>query len=128
MIHKYRAQATTYNGIRYASKAEAQRAVDLDLLVEAGVVSWWHGQPGTFHLGCPENVYRPDFLVVEPAHETVRDTHVRAFDIHYEDVKGVETRKFMHDMKLWEAYGPCSLVILKRKQGGWVKTIIEGGG
>jgi hypothetical protein len=100
---KYRATPTVYGGVRFASKAEAARAAELDLLVRAGVVRWWIGQP-TFRLGCPENVYRPDFLVVFA-------TGV----IQAEEVKGFETAKFRRDRKLWAAYGPVPLVIIKGK-------------
>jgi hypothetical protein len=63
-------------------------------------VKWWIRQP-TFRLGCPENVYRPDFLVVS------------AKGVRVEDVKGVETSKFARDRKLWARYGPCPLWIVK---------------
>lgn len=107
---KYRAVPTEYQGVRYASKAEAKRAVELDLLVRAGEVLWWIGQP-TYRLGCAENVYRPDFLVVTPR------------GVHVEDVKGKETAKFRRDRRLWKSYGPCDLHIIKGKK----REVIEGG-
>lgn len=116
---KYKNVYTMYNGIKYASKAEAMRAEVLDLAMLGGAVkgaiSWWIGQP-VFRLGVQENVYRADFLVVEK------------YSIHVEDVKGRETPKFKRDKKLWARYGPCDLWILKRKgKSGWHKEVIGGG-
>lgn len=112
--HKYNAHPTIYNGVRYASKAEAQRAAILDRLVEYGNLRWWIGQP-LFRLGCPENTYRPDFLVVS------EDS-----GIWVEDVKGVETATFRRNVKLWRNYGPCPLLILfasRGKSAEWIYPI-----
>jgi hypothetical protein len=98
---KYRNQPTTYNGVRYASKREAERAEALDFLIKHGHVDWWMAQP-KFRLGCAENVYIPDFLVIMPD-----------IGIHAEDVKGVRTAKFTRDVKLWKRYGPCDLWIIE---------------
>ena len=107
--NKYLANRTTYNGISYASKAEARRAMALDTLKAAGLVSWWAPQV-KFRLGCPENVYVVDFLVAEPC------SHISGlFDMYAEDVKGMETAKFKRDKKLWAAYGPIPLRIIKGK-------------
>lgn len=97
---KYGAVPTTYGGVRYDSKAEALRAERLDHDRTAGLIRFWVRQP-TFRLGCPENVYRADFLVVGLA------------DVWAEDVKGKETPKFVHDKKLWARYGPCELRVLR---------------
>jgi hypothetical protein len=107
---KYRSQPRRYNGILYASRAEAARAEELDLLVAAGELVWWIRQP-TLYLGCAENVYRPDFLVIP--------VKGRPF---FEDVKGVETQKFARDKKLWRSYGRLELRIIK---GGSVVEIID---
>lgn len=99
---KYNAIRTTYNGVSYASKSEAKRAETLDLMVRGGLISWWIGQP-KFRLGCPENVYVADFLVVVKQGAWV------------EDVKGVRTAKFNRDLRLWRAYGPCELHVISGK-------------
>src|SRR5215475_11708938 len=39
--NKYRAVPTQYGGVRYDSKAEAERAAQLDLMVRAGEVKFW---------------------------------------------------------------------------------------
>lgn len=101
--NKYGAKPTEYNGVRYASKAEAQRARVLDQEQADGFINWWIGQP-KFRLGCPENIYVGDFLVVSPEGTRV------------EDVKGVETSKFKRDRKLWARYGPCDLWLIKGKK------------
>ena len=113
--HKYNAQPTVYNGVRCASKAEAARAMELDALMYAyGEIRFWIGQP-IFRLGCAENVYRPDFLVIGGDNS---DRNVWA-----EDVKGVETAAFKKNKRLWKAYGPCPLRIIR---GGKVVETIEG--
>jgi len=111
--HKYLAKRTVYNGVSYASKAEAARAAELDLLVKAGEVLLWIGQP-KFRLGCPENIYIADFLVWE------KDRLV-----HVEDVKGVATAKFRRDKRLWAKYGPCQLWIIAR-HNLCIQSIVPG--
>lgn len=112
---KYRAVRTEYNGVSYASKAEARRAKQLDELKPIKIVDWWLAQP-KFRLGCPENVYVADFLVV------MRLSGLGP-RIHVEDVKGIKTAKFNRDVKLWAKYGPCQLWIIRRDR----TDIIEGG-
>ena len=107
--HKYLAKRTVYNGVSYASKAEAARAAKLDWM--SGEIRFWLGQP-KFRLGCPENIYVPDFLVC-----------MRNGDVYVEDVKGVETAKFRRDKKLWAKYGPCDLWIIWEDHA----EMIEGG-
>lgn len=112
---KYRSKRTEYNGVNYASRAEARRARELDLLLKAGKILDWIGQP-TCRLGVPENVYRPDFLVIAGLEAIgFRDTlgglmrEAGALRAWYEDVKGHETQKFKRDCKLWAAYGRLPL-------------------
>lgn len=106
---KYRAVRTEYNGVTYASKAEAARAAALDMLISGGEVLAVERQP-RFTLGCPENVYVADFKV-----------QMANGKWHIEDVKGMETAKFRHDKKLWKAYGPMPLHIIRK--GKTVETI-----
>ncbi len=110
MSTKYRSKPTIYNGVRYASKAEADRAETLDILIRCEEIAIWIPQP-KFRLGVPENIYVADFFVVHT-------------DGSYwvEDVKGYETPKFKRDKKLWKAYGPCRLDLIMR---GRVKESIE---
>jgi hypothetical protein len=108
--NKYRAERTEYAGVMYDSAAEADRAMHLDALVRSGEVFWWVGQP-KFRLGCPENVYVADFVVVGPE------------EVHVEDVKGLDLPKFRRDVRLWRRYGPCQLLVVRK--GG--VEVIEGG-
>ena len=117
-VNKHHAQRTEYNGVTYASRAEATRAAELDQLVEAGEIEWWIGQP-KFRLGCPENVYVADFLVA------VYVCFSTACDMHVEDVKGQSLPKFKRDCKLWRQYGPIPLHVKRRKGDGWDTEVIE---
>lgn len=114
---KYRAVRTEYNGVSYASKAEARRAEEL---TNDPNVIWFIGQP-KFRLGVPENVYVPDFLVC-------RETEVNHGEYwpecHAEDVKGMRTPKFNRDVKLWKRYGKMPLHIISGKK---VEVITPGG-
>lgn len=110
---KYHSHITEYGGIKYHSKAEANRAYVLDLDRQAGLILGWERQV-RIELGVPENVIVIDFVVT-----TKEGTHA-------EDVKGYETMKFRHDRKLWAKYGPCPLWIIDAR--GRVLEVIEGGG
>ncbi len=97
----------TYNGVLYASKAEAKYAQHLDGCQDFDEIEFWVPQP-KFRLGCPENVYIADFLIISA-------------DVWVVDVKGFETPKFKRDKKLWAKYGPCQLRIVT---GGEVVEVI----
>jgi hypothetical protein len=102
---KYRNVPTEYGGRKYASKAEAARAAELDLLLRAGQIRAWQPQV-LFRLGSDENCYRPDFLVWHLDGST-----------HAEDVKGKSTPKFEADKRRWLAHGPCPLWVLRSSRG-----------
>lgn len=93
----------TWRDRTYASKAEMMYAQLLDLLLKDGTLVEVREQP-RFHLGCPENIYVADFLVI-PAKGLP----------HVVDVKGMETAKFKRDKKLWKVYGDMQLVIVKQR-------------
>jgi len=110
---KYKAVKATYRGLSYDSRAEAAHAKWLDSEVAARRVLWWVKAP-TFHLGCPENKYRPDFLVVVGTWQKRGDEFwFPVVTVYLDDVKGSETRKFKHDKKLWASYGPTTLRVVK---------------
>ena len=117
--HKYNVAPKEYRTWRdkvYASKAEMQYAQLLDLLMQDGTIVEIREQP-RFHLGCPENTYIADFLVV-PAKGLP----------HVIDVKGMETAKFRRDKKLWKVYGEMQLIIVKQRGGRfYVVEEIAGG-
>jgi hypothetical protein len=122
--NKFRSKRTEYNSVWYASKAEAARAAELDLLLKAGQITDWIGQP-TVRLGVPENVYRPDFLVIVTGIVSAIIPPMISTSCWYEDIKGAETPKFRRDKKLWQAYGRLPLVI--RRGGVEVERIIPEG-
>lgn len=107
---KYRAVRTEYNGVMYDSRFEAARAAELDALQANGVIRWWLAKP-KFRLGLAENIYVADALVIDHLGEWAEDT------------KGVDTPKFLRDVKLWRRFGPCELHIVRRSGA----TIIPGG-
>lgn len=96
----------TWQGVVYASKAEMVRAMELEALRQAGIVTKVVPQP-RYQLG-PDTVYVADFEV------TYESGWVEA-----EDVKGFETREFKRKKKLWSKYGKCVLVIMKRECSRW---------
>lgn len=108
--HKYNAARTEHDGVHYDSRAEATRAVELDLLVRGGVIDHWKRQV-VFRLG-PDFRTKVDFLV-----EADGKTWV-------EEVKGCEV-DFARVRRLWKKYGPCPMLVLKRKGNGWDKETIE---
>jgi hypothetical protein len=110
---KYNNKRTEYNGRAYDSKAEAERAMALDVACQSGDLLYWQPQV-TFPLG-PDDSLRVDFLV------WYRDGSVRA-----EDVKGFETREFKRKRRLWTKYAPCPLCIVKRAGRGWTVETVYG--
>ena len=113
---KYRvapAHLRTWNGKCYSSKAEMEYAQLLLRLVESGQVTEYTEQP-MFRLGCPENTYRPDFLVIE---HTGR--------VYCVDVKGAETRQFKKNCRLWRAYGRVPLHVVKKTRKGFATVRVE---
>jgi hypothetical protein len=105
---KYRNVKSEYCGVIYSSKAEAKYAAHLDQLKKAGVVKWWIRQV-PFTLGCPENLFRVDFLVCWGLGRN--DVGLMGAV----EIKGMETAKFKHDKKLWASYGPIPLEIIYGK-------------
>ena len=94
-------------GRTFDSKAEMLYAERLQMLLEAGVIAEWVPQPFVGMLGCPENTYRPDFLVI-PAPEDERFPY-------FVEVKGRETSRWKKNKKLWAEYGRLELVVVKKK-------------
>lgn len=96
-------EARTFRGKVYDSKAEMTYATYLNDFINCGEITEVVEQPRLW-LGVPENVYVPDFLVIQKYGEP-----------YYVDVKGVETPQFKKVKKLWAAYGrlPLKIVTLK---------------
>lgn len=92
---KYGNRRTEYNGRWFASRKEANRAAELDLLVRAGVVTKWEPQPRfpIQHKGVAVCTYVGDFEVTYP------DGRVEV-----EDVKGFKTDVYKIKKKLVKAH------------------------
>jgi len=106
-----------FMGRIWASKAEMQRAQELQLMKEQGLILEYLIQP-KFFLPDETSTYTADFLVI------ALDPYL---EIWVEDVKGRETQKFKSDKKRWEKHGKLPLHILKKKGNRWQTTIIQGG-
>jgi hypothetical protein len=79
--HKYGAQPTVYDGIRFASKREAKRYLELKLMEKAGRISNLRRQ--VRYPLVIETTYVADFVYDEKGEEIV------------EDVKGHRTREYL---------------------------------
>lgn len=92
---KYRNKRTLYNGRLFASKKEAERAIELDLLVRSGIVKEWEAQPRfpMEHNGVKICSYVGDFRVIYPDGR-----------IEIEDVKGMKTPMYNLKKKLVRAF------------------------
>lgn len=100
--HKYgaRRKSSSLTGRSFASSAEARRGDQLKMMEMAGAISDLGFQPAVV-LSAAGIVYRPDFSYTENGQAI------------WEDVKGAETPVFRLKAKLWEAYGPGPLRIVK---------------
>lgn len=98
--HKFGAVRTEANGRTYASKAEARYAAELELRKRAGDVLFWLEQT-PFRL--PGGVkYVVDFTVFTVSGE-----------VHFVDVKGVETPMFVLKKKQVEELYPITIEVVK---------------
>lgn len=102
----------TFDGKVYASKYEMERAKELRQGIACEVFREVIEQPRV-SLGCRENIYVPDFIVIGQTFAW------------FEDVKGHSTAAFNKNKKLWAKYGRLPLHILTRKGSGWDTEIIE---
>ena len=101
-------------GRTFDSKMEKEYAERLQMLLEAGVIAEFSCQTTVHMLGCKENKFKPDFLVI-PAPEDGRFPY-------YVEVKGRETQQWKTHKKLWAEYGRLELVVVKKKGKEFVET------
>jgi hypothetical protein len=97
MTNKYNAKKTEYNGVIYDSKKEANRAMELDLMIKAGDVIKVERQPrfDIYVNGVFIAYYKADFKIFYPK---------GYFEV--EDVKGMKTPVYRLKKKLVETiYG-----------------------
>ena len=95
--NKYNAQRTAGR----ASKIEAQREGELQILEKAGLITDLSAQP-TYRPTKAQISYKPDFKYYEDGREVA------------EEVKGPVTDRFRLICKLWKHYGPCELRVVVR--------------
>lgn len=120
--HKYGVAAKkdrTYKDIPYASKLEAKRAAELDVIFPTLEYGYWLRQV-LVQLG-PDFKTRVDFMCCLAQATDAGILYVNWF----EEVKGKETADFKRVRRLWGKYGPKPLNILKRKGNGWATEVIE---
>ena len=101
--NKYNANPTTYRGWRFDSKAEAEYAQRLDMLVGNLTALWWLRQVPIDLT--EDDRYRVDFIVC------YADGTLEAVE-----VKGMETDAFRRVRRLWLKYGPFPLKIVKKNR------------
>lgn len=122
MANKYGAKRTAYNGRTYHSKAEANYAAKLDLLMTARgknrVISW------TPQVGIPLSV-----------NGQLITTYIVDFEVYYSDrtevheVKGVETAVWKLKRKLFEALYPNAvlrIIKLFAAAGNYPNVMLRG--
>ncbi len=100
----------TYKGRVHASKLQMRYAVQLDALVENGLIKWWLREVG-IDLG-EDFRYRVDFVICD------------RFDAVWAvDTKGFRTKSTATQAKLWKKYGPFPLHIVGDDRGKGFKTL-----
>lgn len=115
----------TYNGELFASKAEMEYYRDVLLInVAGGLIKEIKRQP-KYELGCPENVYRADFICAMVKPDEMGNMVQYPIVV---DVKGMTTAAFARHRRLWSVYGPCPLHIVKRSGKGFktVEIVVPG--
>jgi Protein of unknown function (DUF1064) len=106
---KYRAKITEVDGIKFASKLEADRYKQLKLLKASGEICYFLRQVPFDLPGGAQ--YRCDFMVAK----WIRPFH---FGAEYEDCKGYMTPVSKLKIKQVEALYPVKIKILTRKDIG----------
>ena len=122
-VHKFNAKPNIYNGIRYASRMEADYARDLDLFVQAGKVLYWN-RPGPRilvpgKLRSERVTYQPDFEVAwnNPC------------GVEFIDIKGFMTQIFRIKALMWRQAFPNDPLRIIMKDGSthrlsWLPNMI----
>lgn len=103
--HKYGAQPTTIDNIRFASKAEARRYQELKLLEKAGEIRELELQP-KFPLFAPGRGNGGPYECVCVGHYVADFRYLEGKTLQIEDVKGMKTPLYRWKKKHFEAqYG-----------------------
>ena len=106
---KYRNMKTTIDGIKFDSKLEAKRYMELSVLLKAGKIEKLQVHP-SFEL-IPS--YRKNGKTVRKTVYEADFSYFRDGKYVIEDVKGVETAVFRLKKKLFEYRYPWQITILK---------------
>jgi Protein of unknown function (DUF1064) len=115
---KYRAKITEVDGIKFASKLEADRYKQLKLLKASGEICYFLRQvPFDLPGG---STYRCDFMVVSKVWKIRFDPleNTYGYAIEFEDCKGYMTPMSKLKIKQVEALYPVNIKILTRKDIG----------
>ena len=101
---KYHAKKTVVDGIKFASKKESERYIQLKLLQTAGIIKSFSCQP---EFVLQEGYRRKDKKKIR-AIKYIADFQVEYFDGHteIEDVKGILTQVFRIKQKMLEKLYP----------------------
>lgn len=112
--HKYSAEPTTVDGIRFDSKLEARYYDELILRVKAREILYFLRQV-PFHL--PGGViYRVDFMVVSlfPWHDAHRRPQRMPEVLEYFDCKGFSTQEGKNKIKQVQALYGVKIILVKK--------------
>jgi len=105
---KYRAKPTTIAGIRFASRAEANRYLELSLLQKAGEIASLQTHPRftVWQHGKEKIIYEADFSYYEDGQQVVEDV---------KGGKGTQTAVFKLKARMFKAmYPDIRFVIVER--------------
>jgi hypothetical protein len=105
---RYGVKREEVDGRKFDSRWEAAYYRHLLLEEAAGRVKLLELQP-KIYLTDARILMKPDFLVLD----------LKSGQQHYVDVKGVRTPVFQLKCRLWAAYGPLKLVLVKKKGQGF---------
>ena len=100
----------TYKGVLYASVWEMKRAVFLD----QNEIEWTRQTPFWFGDGAWK--YIPDFQIF--GLPLAEDGFL--YSSHFEDVKGAARKRLPEIRRMWKAYGPLPLWIIRLEKDQWI--------
>ena len=102
---KYRNKPVVYNGVWFASKAELKRWIELDIMQQAGMITYLSRQVRYKLSVCGLHIctYVADFVYTDQSHAKV-----------VEDVKGFRTKEYAIKKKLMMALYGIDVIEVRR--------------
>ena len=102
---KYRNKPVMHNGVRFDSKAELKRWIELDLMERAGMITYLSRQVRYKLSVCGLHIctYVADFVYTDQSHAKV-----------VEDVKGFRTKEYAIKKKLMKALYGIDVIEVRR--------------